>query len=56
MEDGESYSEYHDQGIVEPLLLDLVALFDLLFDLAESIGDVGLLWRLVDIRVNEAVN
>ena len=56
MEDRQSCSEYHDQGIVEPLPLDLVRLFDLLFDLVESIADVRLLWRLVDIRVDEAVD
>jgi hypothetical protein len=54
MEDGKGYSEYHDQGIVEPLLVVLVGLLNLLFDLAESIGDVCLLWRLVNIRVDEA--
>jgi hypothetical protein len=56
VEDGEGYPEYHDQSIVEPLLVVLAGLLDLLFDLAESIGNICFLWRLVNIRVDEAVD
>jgi len=56
LEDRESRSKYHDQGVVELMLLLLAGFLNLLSNLLESVGDVRFLGSLINVGVDKAMD